>query len=246
MFRKRERFERRDVPRENPYTNVIGLAVVAIVAVLVGIVVVTLWDRAQLESHLGDHGLNKAVKSQSVSGNPDGTTQSDDDFLTYAVISTNSLKAGDSTLQSVRLLVIDRTQGTGHIVSIPTDVYAEVDSNAKTLADIYKDDGQSAFVSALASVTNIKITHVIIATDDVWEKISALSGSGARSLVSNASSLLSSMITDMNPNQLLELVEIVQPIGVSNLEHDEAPVVEGSSGTTVDPTALGKLVGMLV
>ena len=56
----------------------------------------------------------------------------------------------------------------------------------------------------------------------------------------------SSMITDMNPNQLLELVEIVQPIGVSNLEHDEAPVVEGSSGTTVDPTALGKLVGMLV
>ncbi len=227
MFRKRERFERSDVPRENPYTNVIGLAVIAIVAVLVGIVVVTLWDRAQLESHLGDHGLNKAVKSQSVSGNPD-------------------LKAGDSTLQSVRLLVIDRTQGTGHIVSIPTDVYAEVDSNAKTLADIYKDDGQSAFVSALASVTNIKITHVIIATDDVWEKISALSGSGARSLVSNASSLLSSMITDMNPNQLLELVEIVQPIGVSNLEHDEAPVVEGSSGTTVDPTALGKLVGMLV
>ena len=246
MFRKRERFERSDVPRQNPYTNVIGLAVVAIVAVLVGIVVVTIWDRVQLESHLGDHGLNKAVKNQSVSGNPDGTTQSDDDFLTYAVISTNSLKAGESTLQSVQLLVIDRTQGTGHIVSIPTDVYAEVDSNAKTLADIYKDDGQSAFVSALASVTNIKITHVIIATDDVWEKISALSGSGARSLVSNASSLLSSMVTDMKPSQLLELAEIVQPIGVSNLEHDEAPVVEGSSGTTVDATALGKLVGMLV
>jgi len=227
------------VPRQNPYTNVIGLAVVAIVAVLVGIVVVTIWDRVQLESHLGDHGLNKAVKSQSVSGNPDGTTQSDDDFLTYAVISTNSLKAGESTLQSVQLLVIDRTQGTGHIVSIPTDVYAEVDSNAKTLADIYKDDGQSAFVGALASITNIKITHVIIATDDVWEKISALSGSGAPSL-------LSSMVTDMKPSQLLELAEIVQPIGVSNLEHDEAPVVEGSSGTTVDATALGKLVGMLV
>ena len=89
MFRKRERFERSDVPRENPYTNVIGLAVIVIVAVLVGIVVVTIWDRVQLESHLGDHGLNKAVKSQSVSGNPDGTTKSEDDFITYAVISTN-------------------------------------------------------------------------------------------------------------------------------------------------------------
>ncbi len=28
---------------------------------------------------------------------------------------------------------------------------------------------------------------------------------------------LSSMITDMNPNQLLELVRVLQPIGVSNL-----------------------------
>lgn len=65
MFRKRERFERSDVPRESPYTNVIGLAVITIVAVLVGIVVVTIWDRAQLESHLGDHGLNKAVKARA-------------------------------------------------------------------------------------------------------------------------------------------------------------------------------------
>lgn len=246
MFRKRERFERSDVPRDNPYTNVIGLAVVVIVAVLVGIVVVTIWDRVQLESHLGDHSLNRAVKSQSISDNPDGTTQSEDDFVTYAVISTNSLKAGESTLQSVQLLVINRTQGTGSLVSIPADVYAQVDGGAKTLADIYKDSGQSACVTALVSATNIKISHVIIATDDVWEKISALSGSGARSLVSNASDLLSSMVTDMKPNQLLELAEIVQPIGISNLEHVDAPVVEGSNGPAIDTTALGKLVGILV
>ena len=44
MFRKRERFERNDVPRENPYTNVIGFAVIVIVAVLVGIVVMTIWE----------------------------------------------------------------------------------------------------------------------------------------------------------------------------------------------------------
>lgn len=246
MFRKRERFERNDVPRENPYTNVIGFAVIVIVAVLVGIVVMTIWERVQLESHLGDHGLNKAVKSQNISGNPDGTTPSKDDFLTYAVISTNSLNAGESTLKSVQLLIINRTQGTGHLVSIPTDVYVESNSEAKTLSDSYKNDGQSAFVSALASATNIKITHIIIATDDVWEKISTLHGSGARSLVSNASGLLSSMITDMKPNQLLELAEIVQPIGISNLAHDDAPVVEGTNGTTIDVTALGKLVGMLV
>ncbi len=39
------------------------------------------------------------------------------------------------------------------------------------------------------------------------------------------------MITDMNPNQLLELVEIVQPIGVFNSSMMGSPVVEGSSGS---------------
>ena len=40
-------------------------------------------------------GLPGAIKSQSVSSaNPDGTTQSDDDFFTYAVISTNLPHAG--------------------------------------------------------------------------------------------------------------------------------------------------------
>ncbi len=61
-------------------------------------------------------GLNKAVKSQSVSGNPDGTTQSDDDFLTYAVIEDQIRLRQGIRLFSQWLLAIDRTQGTGHSV----------------------------------------------------------------------------------------------------------------------------------
>ncbi len=66
----------------------------------------------------------------------------------------------------------------------------------------------------------------------------------ARSLVAMLLVLYLPMITDMKQISS-ELAEIVQPIGVSNLEHDDAPVVEGSNGTTVDPTALGNLLACL-
>ena len=114
-------------------------------------------------------------------------------------------------------------------MSIPTDVYAEVDQTLKHWQDITKMTVRALLLAHLLLSPTSRYARYHCHQMMCWEKISALSGSGARSLVSNASSLLSSMITDMNPNQLLELVEIVQPIGVSNLEHDEAPVVEGSS-----------------
>ena len=245
MLRKRERFERIDVPRANPYKNVIGLAVIIVIAVLVGLVVTTIWNRVQLESHLGVGTLSKALQNQSTLDTPDGTSPSEDTFTSYAVISADSLKDGGSELQSAHILVINRTQNTGYLISVPGDVVVETDAGTQTLTDIYKGQGQSACIDALSKVTNIKLEHVIISTEDVWEKISALSGSGARSLVSNASSLLASIISDMKPSQLLDLAETIQPIGISNLGHIDAPVTEGSNGPIVDSVALGKAIGML-
>ncbi len=59
---------------------------------------------------------------------------------------------GSQHFSLMQLLVINRT-GYCSFSDNPHDVYAEIDSNAKTLPDIYKDDVQSAFVSALASIT---------------------------------------------------------------------------------------------
>ncbi len=93
-------------------------------------------------------------------------------------------------------------------MSIPTDVYAEVDSNAKTLADIYKDDGQIAFVSALASVTNIKITHVIIATDKRMTKEQAIYDINA--LIYTVSEVHPNMYAMCNQGEFMSRVNAIE------------------------------------
>ena len=48
MFRKRERFERSDVPRETPYTNVIGVVVLVVVFVALAMTVMAVWNRVKM------------------------------------------------------------------------------------------------------------------------------------------------------------------------------------------------------
>ena len=70
MPRKRERFERTDVPEPSPRRNVIG-AVVAVVAIAATVAVVMFaWNRANLESRMGDNALGDALLSQAGSAGP--------------------------------------------------------------------------------------------------------------------------------------------------------------------------------
>ena len=65
LFRKRERFERTDVPTPGPYTNVIGVAVLVVVAVALFVVVGRVADRVGKETRLEDADLSKQVGKQS-------------------------------------------------------------------------------------------------------------------------------------------------------------------------------------
>ncbi len=78
--------------------------------------------------------------------NPGRGSQSDD-FLTYAFI----LHGFDSSVMTFG----GNGHATGHIVSIPTDVYAEVDSN--TFTGRYLQMTVRALLLARASVTNIRL-----------------------------------------------------------------------------------------
>ena len=52
--------------------------------IVVTLVCVTLWNRVQLESHLGDHGLNSALAQQKVSSDEvAGYTRSQDELPAY-------------------------------------------------------------------------------------------------------------------------------------------------------------------
>ncbi len=123
MARHRERFERTDVPRDNPHRNIIAAVVLVVVFVACGVVVSMAWRRAQAQSHLGDSSLSSSVSKTSAVADL-GYTVSGDSFMGILLLTTDNLdasEAGGANLSSAELLVYDETTATGRLVSIPTD-----------------------------------------------------------------------------------------------------------------------------
>ena len=97
----------------------------------------------------------------------------------------------------------------------------------------------------------MKLSHVLLATDDIWDKIAGMKSSGVSALLGSASDVLSSIKTDMRTSQLLDLVELAQAVGIDNLSAFDAPAAaedNGNGGTwsVIDQTQLGVSLGTLV
>ena len=172
MAKQRERFERTDVPRDNPHRNLIAGIVLVVVFVACGIVVSTAWKRAQAQSHLGDSSLSSSVsKTSSVSDL--GYTVSSDTFMGILLLTTDNLDAsetGGANLSSAELLVYDETAATGKLVSIPTDTKVSYNGQDTTLAELFNSTGAAACVSPLSTAANLPVTHVIVSTSAVWDE----------------------------------------------------------------------------
>ena len=256
MARQRERFERTDVPRDNPHRNLIAVIVLVAVFVACGVVGTLAWRRAQAQSHLGDSSLSSSVKRTSKVSDL-GYTVSGDTVLLLTTDSLDASQAGGANLSSAELLVYDETAATGTLVSIPIDVKVTNDGQDTTLAELFHGSGAGACVAPLSSATNLPVTHVIVSTNAVWDEIRSLAGSGVNTLIGRATEFLSSIRTDMSSQQLLDLAEKVQSAGTSGLSKVDAPMVEetttdegGNSVSTgysvIDQTSLGLAVGTLV
>ena len=92
-LRKRERFERTDVPEESPYRNVIGAVVCVVVLAAAALIVHFVWERVSLESRLGDVGLSDSLSAQPASTVTEGTSY---------VASTDDHETGSSTSTAPR------------------------------------------------------------------------------------------------------------------------------------------------
>ena len=258
MFHEREPFERTDVPKGGPLRTVLSLLV--LVAVVAGLyfLVTTLWNQVQLEEHLGDSGLTTAVSGQEAPTSVSGYTASTDVFQSVLVLTVSSLEA-DGELEAAELLVIDVTTRKGTLVSVPIDVHVVTDEGYPSLATLYQEGGASACVAALSSATNIQLSHVIVSTRDVWDEVADLGGVGVNWIVMRGSHLLEAMYTDMSSQDLTDLAELVQSIGVASFERVDCPVFpegsydangtwqsNGSGRMYVHSPKLGVMVGMLV
>lgn len=230
IFREREPFERTDVPKSGPLHTI--LALVALVVIVGGLylLVTTLWNQVQLEDHLGDSGLSTAVSDQSEPVSVSGYTASEDAFQSVLVLTAKSLDEG-AELESAELLVIDTTTHAGTLVNVPIDVRVVTDDGYPSLAELYQEGGASACVAAVSTSANIQLSHAIVSTREVWDEVADLAGVGVNWIVMRGSDLLKAMYTDMSSQDLTDLAELVQSIGVANLTRVECPVFpEGSYG----------------
>lgn len=253
MFRKRERFERSDVPRETPYTNVIGVVVLVVVFVALAVTVMAIWNRVNLESRLGANDLSGSLSAQSKASAADGYTASSDELEStlFLTVTSAASDAGGTQLSDARVLTVNKTQGSAVLATIPVTAEVMSGETAMTLADLCAQAGADACVAPLSAASGVRFTHVVVATEDVLEKAAGIVGASKVNLVGEASDLLNLMRTDMDASDLLAFAETVSGIGLGNIQRTEASLVadpnQAEAGLqAIDKTALCLSLGTIV
>ncbi len=252
LFRKRERFERTDVPNPGPYTNVIGGAVILVVAIALFFIVSNVADRVSKETRLDDNTLAKQVSNQSsMTVTDERYSISQDTFtkiLILKVTSADDVKSG-TQLQSAHILAIrehaastddasdagddsdesedagqDTSSITATLADISTDVKVTSGSTNASRADLCSSQGAAACVLPLNSGANVKFSHVIVTTDSVLSAIQGLSGTDSSKLLEDSLDLVLKIRTDMTAKELVALGDkIAQLGGVDAIVGFEAP-----------------------
>ena len=258
MFREREPFERSDVPKAGPLRTIVSLIIVIAVVAGLYFLLTFLWKQVHLEEHLGDAGLSNAVSGQKGPSAVTGYAASEDLFQSVLVLTASSLDEG-AELEAAELLIIDVTTRQGTIVSVPITTRMITADGYPVLADLFAESGASACVSAMSSSTNIQLSHAIVSTREVWDEVSDLGGVGVNWIAMRGSHLLEAMYTDMSSQNLTDLAELVQSIGVASFARIDCPVFEegsynesgqwvgnGSGRYYINSLSLGVQTGMLV
>ena len=176
MARKRERFERIDVPREGPYRNLIGAVVCIVVIAAVAVIVSMTWNRANLESRMGDKGLGEAISTLSqydAAAPGSGYVETEDELHLTLLLTADSLDAQGASLTGASILSVNSTQGTASLVSVPVDLSVTVNDEAMTLAELFSSQGYSSCVVPLGVACGVRFDDVVLATGDVLEDAAA-------------------------------------------------------------------------
>lgn len=261
LFRKRERFERTDVPNPGPYTNIIGGAVIVVVAIALFFIVSNVADRVSKETRLDDNTLAKQVSNQSsMTVTDERYSISQDTFtkiLILKVASADDVKSG-TQLQSAHILVIrehtasnddasdsgddsdesedaeqDTSSITATLADISTDVKVTSGSTSASLADLCSSQGAAACVLPLNSGANVKFSHVIVTTDSVLSAIQGLSGTDSSKLLEDSLDLVLKIRTDMTAKELVALGDKISQLGgVDAIVGFEAPTTAETAQQT--------------
>lgn len=234
MSRKRERFDRSDVPTPGRYTTLKGIIVSVLSIVLAVVVVWAVYTRVERETHLDDTTLSDALDGQSDTSTPDGYTATSDDVELVLLLVADSLEEGEGhTLSSATIMVVDTTTTTITAASIPLETLVTYDDSSWTLSSLYASYGFGECIEPLASAAGVWFDHVIVSTEDVLDGLVAATESSfaETDFVTAAWDTLALLTTDASSDELLTLSTTLATVGTSNISSVSASL---SAETTTD------------
>lgn len=251
MLHKRERFERTDVPRSDRAGLILACAAGAFV--LIGLVISLRWSwvMAHRDANLGDRTLKTSIKAQGEVAAPKGYKASSDIFTNVVIFSVDNPNAAKPKLHAIQLLSINVSKGTGSLVSIPADTKLTTDKGDTTLSARFDAMGASACIAPLSSAINVRLSHAIVGTDDIWEHIAQLKGAGMQSLIGSSTKILESIKSDMTFGEMTDLAERTLSIGIDKLARSEAPTADaklkdGTQAKSINANKLNEVLGTQV
>lgn len=248
LIRKRERFERSDVPTPSPVRTAVSAVVLLVFAVCIYMVVTTLWQRAHQVDGFRDRSYRSALRSQAAPSGPGEGFAASDSKLTNTLI---FLTAADGSLTQAQLLSYNDSSQTWTIASIPLTTKLVTTDGTFQLVAYYAAQGATACIAPLAASSNQAFTHMISATDTFWEQLGQLRGPEILVLVGSSADILETITSDLSTKEFLSLTNTLQTMEPAALRRIDVPVIpeqleDGTVFSIIDQTALGVELGALV
>ncbi|MEY8437067.1 hypothetical protein AAK967_04885 [Atopobiaceae bacterium 24-176] len=239
-------YERPDVPKPGKNRTVLAACVLAAIGLAFALGLPALWRLANETnaSTLGDDSLQQAVQGpRNVLQVPEGAEATGNDVETFLVLTVDDIRADAPALQTAELLCVDHTAKKSCRVTLPSDLPADVDGSSRSLGDLFSSQGEGACVAPVSAATGLAVSHVVELDGDGWALFERAMTGGVQGAAQAGPELVSSLKTDMDTGQLMDLPESLSGTGVSAAELQPCPMAEG--GSEVDRTALGVLAGTL-
>ena len=236
MLRKRERFERTDVPRNNPQRNVIAVIVIVLVAIATTAVTALCWHKANQLNGLNDLKLDDALYEQKYVEDPTGNAKwAEDEFSNVAVFIVDDIHAKSPQLQEAYILVRDTTNPSATLVNMPMNTKMLAGEANVTVKSHFDYAGAAACLAPFTAAANIHVSHVIVASNRLWEQLEKLEGPTSVTLLSSATDELATINTDYHTGELIKLADFLRQVGFSNIRRIDAAYNEENfeDGTVV-------------
>jgi hypothetical protein len=249
MLMQRERFERSDVPKPSAMRNIMAAVILVVCGVLCLVLWNVCWHKANQMNGLNDGELYDALYDQLSPTEPSaGRKWTDSNFSNVQLFIVDDVNAEHPQLQAVQIFVRNTDTNEATIVNVPVNAKVWLSDGVSSLPVQFEQGGAAQALPPLTNATNVHVSHVIVATDRIWDQLVTFEGPTIKALLSNQTNEFATIASDYGTGKLIAFGNLVRDIGLENINHIDAPywndtLADGTEVSVVDwqelPTQLG-------